>query len=543
MPKVMRGRSCAGPALSLTVAGAWLIAVGLFVVPLSLVISIALGGNQIPLLIEHGVVDALRNSLVTTLLSACLAVFAGLLVALLLDRTDIVGGRALRLLLLSPLLVPPFIGAIAWMQLFGPSQGINRILGREVWNIYGADGVTFLLAVHSFPMAYVIIVSALRSIPPELELAARIAGASPGQVFFSVTIPLLRPALIASFTLAAIANLADFGIPAILGSPARFETLATMIYRFMDSGTVDNPLQVVSTLGVGLLGLGCLAVIADIMVSRGATTSAHEIRAGSQLPLGKLRLPISIAAWIVGLGISIGPLMGLTYRALLPAPGVPFSLETVTMDNFSSALSNPRVVEGFANSLVLGVSAAVICGFLGWGIGLIITRTRLAGRTLLSAIVLLPMVLPGLIIGVAWLIFGRYTGMYNTLWVILAAYVCAFSGLVLQSVRAPLQSMPQSFEEAALISGAPPMRALISTSGALVIPAAISGGVLVAVTAMRELTVSVLLIAPGTTTLGVQVFNLQQAGNYNQASALSLLFLLVGVAALAATIRPARNGV
>jgi len=151
--------------------------------------------------------------------------------------------------------------------------------------------------------------------------------------------------------------------------------------------------------------------------------------------------------------------------------------------------------------------------------------------------VLLPTALPGLIIGVGWLILGRYTGIYNTMWVILGAYVCAFTAMVLQAVRAPLQNTPLAVEEAARISGAGRLRALLGTTGAMAIPAAFSGAMLVAVTAVRELTVSILLIAPGTTTLGVQVFNLQQAGNYNQASALSLMFALVGILALALTVR------
>ncbi len=174
--------------------------------------------------------------------------------------------------------------------------------------------------------------------------------------------------------------------------------------------------------------------------------------------------------------------------------------------------------------------------------GILVTRTKLFGNTALTLVVLLPTALPGLIIGVAWLIFGRYTGIYNTVWVILGAYICAFTALVLQAVRAPLQNTPIAVEEAARISGAGPVRAIFSTTAMMTIPAAISGAVLVLVTAVRELTVSILLIAPGTTTLGVQVFNLQQAGNYNQASALSLVFMLVGIVALSVTLKSPKVG-
>lgn len=516
--------------------GAWLILIGLFLAPLGLVVSLAFGGNQWPILFEQGLGKATWNSVYTTVFASVGALVVGTAGALILERTDVRGAQLLRLFLLSPLLVPPFIGAIAWMQLFGPKQGFNSWFGREVWNVYGADGVIVLMILHSYPVVYLVIAAALKQIPGDMEHAARISGAGTFTALRTVTIPLLRSALLSAFTLTAVANLADFGIPAILGSPERFETLATMIYRFMDSGTVANPLQVVSTVGVVLLLLGIGAVICDYLVSLWASASIPDTGATQRYPLGILRLPVTVVAWALGLAVTLAPLLGLTYRSLLPAPGVPFTTETVSFDNFRLALGNPRVVEGFGNSALLAVSAALLCGVLGWVAGIIVTRTRHWSNVPMSLVILLPTALPGLIIGVGWLILGRYTGTYNTRWVILGAYVCAFTALVLQAVRAPLQQTPLAVEEAARVSGASRLRALLTT-GLISLPAAISGAVLVLVTAVRELTISILLVAPGTTTLGVQVFNLQLAGDYNQASALSLLFVLVGVATLGFTVK------
>ncbi|CAM3116269.1 MULTISPECIES: ABC transporter permease [Corynebacterium] len=516
--------------------GVWLVVAALFLTPLALVVSLALGGNQIPLLLEQGLGKATLNSAVTTLASSAFAVLLGGAVALLLERTDVYGKGALRILLLSPLLVPPFVGAISWLQLFGNNQGLNAVFGREIWNLYGADGVIFLMTLHSYPLVYVIVAAALRSIPADLELAARISGAGNARVLRTVTLPLLGPAFLSAFTLTAVSNLADFGIPSILGSPVRFETLATMVYRMMESGIVANPLQVVSTIGTVLLVLGIVAVVADYVVSARAANTTHT-GASMPLPLGKSRAAVSVVAWIVALALTLGPLIGLTYRALLPAPGVPFTLENISLSNFQSTLENPRVIEGFTNSVTLALGAALLCGLLGWAVGLLVTRTRARSNTALTLIVLLPTALPGLIIGVGWVIYGRYTDLYNTRWVILLAYVCAFTALVLQAVRAPLASMPAAVEEAARISGAGRLRAMLDTTGRMAIPAVVSGAVLVAVTAVRELTVSILLIAPGTTTIGVQLFNLQQSGNYNQASALALMFAVIGIVALALTIR------
>lgn len=524
------------PGLSLTRIGVWLVASAVFIVPLALVVSLALGGNQFPVLLDQGLGRATWNSVYTTVLSSVGAVIIGGSIAILLERTEVGGATWLRLFLLSPLLIPPFVGAISWLQLFGRNQGLNAVFDRPLWDLYGADGIIFLMTLHSYPVVYVVISAALRQIPSDLELAARISGAGSGTVLRTVTIPLLGPAFLSAFTLTAVSNLADFGIPSILGSPVRFETLATMCYRFMESGTVSNPLQVVSTVGAVLMVLGMAAVVADYAVAR-RSSSATSGSSTAKLSLGAAKTPVTVVAWGTALAITLGPLVGLTVRALLPAPGVPFNLQTISMDNFQQTLSNPRVIDGFVNSSVLAGGAALLCGLLGWAIGILVTRTSSRTNTPLSLVTLLPAALPGLIIGVGWLIVGRYTGLYNTRWVILLAYVCAFTSLVLQAVRAPMSKIPVAVEEAARISGAGRVRSIADTSGRMAAPAAFAGAVLVAVTAVRELTVSILLVAPGTTTIGVQLFNLQQSGNYNQASALALLFAVVGIAALALTVR------
>ncbi|WP_259064433.1 ABC transporter permease subunit [Microbacterium sp. AK031] len=139
----------------------------------------------------------------------------------------------------------------------------------------------------------------------------------------------------------------------------------------------------------------------------------------------------------------------------------------------------------------------------------------------------------------AWLILAPRIGLFNTPWLILAAYITSFTALVVQSVTAPLSSTPTSAEEAARISGAGRLRALIDISSRMALPAAISGAVVVAATAVRELTLSVLLLSPGSQTLGVAIFNFQQAGAFSTAAAWSLVVAVLGIAVIGlATRRP-----
>ncbi|WP_024355607.1 ABC transporter permease [Leucobacter chironomi] len=539
-----RGRAARLDGLG-AVRGALWIAVGaLVVLPIAAIVAIAATGGGWAQLADPAVLEATVNSLVSATLSGALAVVVGTALALLLERTDLPGRRALRLLALSPLLMPPFVGAIAWLSLLGPSSPVNTWwsarFGAPLWNLYGGDGVVFLLTVHGFPVAMMIVTAALRRVPADLEQAARIAGSSAGRAMMAVTLPLLRPAMLSSFTLIAVSNLADFGIPSIIGLPERYVTLSTLVYRYLQSGTVEDPLAVVAAIGFVLLVIALLGAVVDLLRSRTRVELDGQAAAPDRLPLGRARVLAGLVTAAIVLAITVLPLVTLTAQSLLPAPGVPFTLENLTLASFERALTASGTLAGIGNSVMLAVSAAVICGLLGLAIGTLVTRTRARDNAGLLGLALLPQAIPGLVIAVAWLVIAPSIGLYNTPWIILCAYLTSFLALVVQSVSAPLAATPATAEEVARVAGASRLRALWDISCRMAVPAALSGSVLVALTAVRELTLSVLLLSPGSQTLGVVIFNLQQAGAYNASSALSLIVALVGLAGLGLTARSSR---
>lgn len=521
----------------------WIVCGAVVLVPIGAIVALTAGGSQLGVLVQGDVVEAAVNSLVSATVSALAAVAVGAAFAVVLERTDLRHRRVLRLIALTPLLMPPFVGAIAWLGIAGPSSPLNvwwrGMFGGPLWSIYGADGVIILLTVHSYPLAMLIVSAALRRIPSDLEQAARISGAGPARALFSVTVPLLRPALLSSFLLIAVSNLADFGIPSIIGLPERYVTLATLVYRYLQSGTVDEPLAVVATIGVVLLVLAVGALLLNATIGRRGWELDASSSPAQPLPLGRAGTPLGIAMWTIVLAITLLPLLALLTQSLLRAPGVPLTLENLTFDNFAKALSSSTALAGAANSVMLATLAAVVCGVLGLGIGVLTTRTSARAAKGLNAVAMLPQAVPGIVIAVAWLIIAPRIGLFNTPWLILAAYITSFTALVVQSVTAPLSSTPTSAEEAARISGAGRLRALIDISSRMALPAAISGAVVVAATAVRELTLSVLLLSPGSQTLGVAIFNFQQAGAFSTAAAWSLVVAVLGIAVIGlATRRP-----
>lgn len=520
------------PALGLINAGLWLFCLAVVLVPLGTVALYGVASGRLGELAQPEVGRAAWNSLSSATLSGVLAVLLALALVLTIEHTRLPGRTALRILALSPLLIPPFIGAISWIGLFGPSGMVNsaaeRLFGGPVWTIYGGDGVILLLALHSYPIAYLLLTAALARIPAELEEAARASGAGSRRALVHITLPLLRPALVSSFILVTVSNLADFGIPALVGAPQRYETLATIAYRFVRSGTVENPVELAACVGVVLL----IIVALGMLLIRRFSRASYSLEPASSRPAPlTLKRPWALGGitWAAVLGITALPLSALMMQALLPAPGVELSWENLSLDNFRSVLESPWASEGAQLSVTLALGAALITGVVGLAIGTVMTRTSLPGRGLLRSVSLLPLAVPGLIVAVGWLLLAPHLGLYNSPWLILWAYVMSFLALVVQAIEAPLRSTSSTLEEAARISGASALRAFSDVSVRLALPAAAAGALLVLLTAVRELTISALLLAPNAQTLGVAIFNLQQAGSYGSAAALSVAVTVAGL--------------
>ncbi len=521
-------------------AAVW-IALGMLVLlPLATVVFMGVRRENLAVLMEPDVLDAGINSIMSSGGAALLSTLIGAILAIVLDRTDLPSRAILRWVFLLPFLIPPFIGAMAWMALLGPNGPVSTVLSsvtggtQPTVSIFGGWGVVLLLTIHSYPMAYLVIAAALRRVPGSLEEAARISGASKARTLIDVTIPLMRPGLLAAFILTFIASMSDFGIPALIGLPERYTTLTTLVYRYLASGSTTNPLPAVAAIGVVLLLLALVTVLLQRKLPSGAELESATA-ASLPLDLGRSRYLLSGGLWIIASTVCVLPLMALAAQAVLPAPGVPFTLDNITLDNIVDAVTSSGAVSGVTNSLMLSVGAAVMCGVLGLAVAALLTRTKHRSNGALDVTAILPQALPGLVIAVAWLLIAPALGIFNTPWVILGAYVMAFLALVVQAVRAPLQSIPVSLEEAARVSGATPFQALRDVAVRLAAPAAVTGAVVVLLTAVRELTISILLVAPGSQTLGVVIYSLQQAGDYNAASALALVVALVGILGLSLT--------
>ena len=208
------------------------------------------------------------------------------------------------------------------MALLGVNGPANQVLSQlgidHTFSIFGGTGVIFLLTVHSYPIAYLVISAAIRQVPGNLEEAARISGASNWTVLRTTTLPLIRPGMKAAFMLTFVSSLSDFGIPALIGLPERYTTLTTLVYRELSSSSSTNPLPEVSAISMVLMAVALVAILAQRRGAHStqitASASARHYQTGV---LGVIAIGRHLAMVVV---VSILPMLALASQALLPAP-------------------------------------------------------------------------------------------------------------------------------------------------------------------------------------------------------------------------------
>lgn len=491
---------------------------------------------------------ALWRSLESSAVAAGLALVTGTAVALAIGLTDIRRKGVFTFLLLIPMMIPPHVTAISWVQAMGPSSPILRTLGLapelgSTHPLYSPGGVMFLLAVQTMPLVFLVVLAALRSLPREMSDAARVAGARPAALLRRIVLPLLAPTLIAALALAFVSALGNFGIPALLGIPARYITLPVLIWQRLASfgPTVLTDVAVIAAL-LAVVAIGVITA-QMILLRRSRNALIGPPQPPLEITLGRGRLWVETALGALIVGTLLLPTAALFSTALVSTYGLPLTRGTVTLDNFTEVLFRQQVtLRAFANStLTAGAAAlviAVICVFLA---RFMAAKTALYRRTGTGLATLAEMTyaIPGLVISIAFILaFIRPlpligVSIYGTLGIIFLAYICAFFSIALKPVSAAYLQLDPALDEAARVAGAGFARRMRRIFLPLIAPAAASGAILVFLTAYNEITVSALLWSTGNETIGTTIYNYEDGGYTTLAAAMSAVTVMATIALMA----------
>ncbi|WP_298961111.1 iron ABC transporter permease [uncultured Roseibium sp.] len=485
---------------------------------------------------SRSVQRALWHSIESSLWSALGASILGTCLALIIGLTDIRAKGLLVFLILLPMMIPPHVTAIAWIQALGPASPVLQLLGLapEIGSthpLYSREGLVFLLTLQHSPLVFLLVRAALRTFPRELSDAARISGAGAALMLRRITLPLLGPSLLAGFALAFVAALGNFGINALIGIPARYTTLPVLVWRRLASFGPDI-LPNVAVISVILALVALFAILLQSLLQRRMRASLIGLPQDPlAISLGSRRILVESILWLFVAGVLLLPAASLLATSLVKTYGLPLSLETLTLDNFTEVLWRQTVtLRAFANStLIAGLSAFVIAA-MSLLLGYFLAHKnsgnrRLAGLALTQSEI--AFAVPGLVMSIAFILaFIRPIpvlgiSLYGTIWIILIAYVSVFLAVGLKPVMAAFLQMDASLEDAARVSGAGFFRRMRKIFAPLAAPSAASGAILVFLTAYNEVTVSALLWSTGNETIGTTIFNYEDGGYTTLAAAMS----------------------
>jgi iron(III) transport system permease protein len=498
--------------------------------------------NPSDALAEMGRPIALRaawNSIEMGLLSALLSLLIGGFAALLIGVSDMNGKRMFAFLFTMSMLIAPQVAALAFKTLAGPASPLLKMLGLapppgSSNPLLGRFGIVMVLGFHHAPLVMLTLLAGLKTIPHSLIESAELDGAGPVELSWRVVLPCLRGHFVAATLLAFVASLGNFGIPALLGLPVNFVTLPTLIYRQLASFGPDI-LADVAALSVMVAVIAGFAIVLSALILTGrAPPLERDQSIRPYWHLGRLRGLVQGLAMLLVLIALILPLASLVASSLVPAYGMNLSLKTLTFRAFHEILfKQTATLEAFRNSFLLAASAAILLAILAVPVSYALERLAKRTRSVLAFLIELPFALPGIVVAIAAILLflkplpGLGFSLYGTPWIILFAYLSRFLSLAIKPVSATLAQLDQSVEEAASLCGAGPIRRFWSIILPMVLPATLTGGVFVFLSAFNELTVSALLWGPGTRTLGVVLFGLEEAGLTTEASALGVLTILI----------------
>ncbi|HZR95089.1 MAG TPA: iron ABC transporter permease [Gaiellaceae bacterium] len=488
----------------------------------------------------------IANSFAFALGSTALAIVLGTLLAHLIVRTDVPGKPLMYAASVVPLIIPGILHTIAWTFLLDPRNGIINLnviekLGLPAFNIYSIPGMILVEGLHLSPLVFLLMVAAFRSMDPSLEESAIMSGASMRQVFVRVTLPLVRPALYAAVLIMAVRGLESFEVPAVIGLRNHVWVFTSRIY---DSLHALNPDYAgAGALAMSLLVLTSLGVWWHSRLARNArafqTVTGKGFRPRA-MPLGAWRWPATGLIYVYFAIAVVLPLLTLGYASTQAfySPPTHATLTHMTGANYPAVFHDDLFRHAVKNSLILGVGSAtavmLMCAVAAW----LVVRTTLPGRWLVDNLAFMPLVVPGLVLGVALLtVYLRlqWLPVYGTLWILFIAYLTRYMPYGMRYASTSMFQIGRELEESAQMSGAGWFQTFRRIVLPLLVPGFVAGWIYIFVVSFRELGSSIVIYSPGREVLSIAIWQEWNDGLLPQLSAMGImlvgfLVLLVAVA-------------
>lgn len=449
----------------------------------------------------------LSNALLMAVATTALCTVVALPMAVYQGRTRFRGQGLLGALILVPLVLPPFVGALAMRRFMAPYGTFNLILDRlgmvdfqtqvpPNWLGSGFLGVVILQVLHLFPIMYLNAGAALANVDPAYIQAARNLGAGPVRAFFKVTLPLMRPGLFAGGTIVFIWSFTDIGTPVMLQYD---QVIAVTIFKELarsnQSGWIYGLVFILLAASVGLYLLGKFVLGRGGDAETSKASVAEETRRLGWVATGGAWLlfgGVTVLATLPHLGVVLTACADQWVGSILPT--------SYTTRHLTHVFKSPSTYRSIFNSLKYASVSTGIDVVVGCLVAWLVVRARIAGRTALDSLAMLPLAVPGLILAAGYVALTVKGGPFaaigptrNPFVILVIAYSVRRLPFVVRSVSAGIQQVPESLEEAARNLGAGRLATALRITFPLVLPSVIAATVLTFSFAILEVSDSLIL--------------------------------------------------
>ena len=470
--------------------------------------------------------------------SASFAFVVGTVLAWMNERTNTPFKRLFFALALIPLIIPGILFTVSWIFLASPKIGLINLALQSVFHtdrvfldVYSIWGMIWVDGLHYSPMAFLLMTAAFRSMDPALEESAMMSGAGVLQTAWRITLKLAYPAVIATLLILFVRSIESFEVPALLGLPVGIHVFTSSIYQAIHQ--YPSQIGLACAYGMTLLLITTLGIYFQSRLSQRGSKYSTISGTGFRprpIDLGNWRYLTAAIFISYLLLIVVLPFLVLVWSSLQKfyVPPSLAALQNITLDPYRFVFDHAPLASSVWNTFVLAAGSATVIMLVTSVICWITVKTKLPGRWLLDTLASVPLMLPGIVLGLAILIFylNFKIGVYGTLWILFIAYLTRFLPYGMRYNTTSMLQIHRELEESAQMSGASWLTAFRRILLPLLKPGLIAGWIYIVIVSTRELSTSILLYSPGTEVVSIVVWELWENGQYVELSALGVLFIL-----------------
>ena len=463
--------------------------------------------------------EALKNTLIASTATMILGTALAFPLAWLVGRTDMYGRKFFRALFVMTYMVPPYVGAMAWLRLMNPNAGVinqwlRTLLGLSdapgPLNVYTLPGMIWVLTTFYYPYAFITISRAMEKMDPSLEEASRISGASPVKTVLKVTLPMMMPSLIAGALLVFVSAASCYGIPSIIGTPGNVNTVTTRIVEFISLG--QQGMNDATALSVFLMAVALVILfVSDVLLAKKQyiTVSGKSVRPAI-VELRRARLPVTALVSLFAVIVVLIPFATIFTTSFKTDIGKSLWADgNFTLANWTTVFARNETLSCLKNSLIFASVTASVGLVIACVMSYLLQRTRIKGRSIPNFLITLGSGTPSVVIalGLIMTMRGNFgVNIYGTAYILIIAYLIKYLMMGMRTVVSAMSQIHVSLEECSQVSGASWLRTMIRITGPLIFPSIAAGWFLIFIPSFYELSMTTLLYSSTTKTIGFQLY-------------------------------------